>query len=120
MDLVRRIAPGRRVVALDLPGHGQSDAWHESSIPLYRDAVGTMCAKLKLEKVVLLGHSMGGLIALGCALAWPERVAGLVLVNSGAHLRASSELVHAIEHDFASFPAYFNRLAWSPSTPKEL
>ena len=40
---IAKIAPSRRVLAPDPPGHGQSDPWHEQSIDLYRDAVGTMC-----------------------------------------------------------------------------
>src|SRR5438067_7498385 len=77
MDAVRRIAPRRRVIAPDLPGHGQSDRWHpppEVSIAMYRDAVGTICAQIKIPKVILVGHSMGALVALGAAAAWPERV----------------------------------------------
>src|SRR5205823_2618356 len=89
MNVVRRVSARRRVVAIDLPGHGQSDRWNapsEISIDLYRDAVGTVCANLKIERAVLLGHSMGGLVALSAAAAWPERVAGLVLVNTGAKI----------------------------------
>src|SRR5215475_27268 len=81
MDVVRRLSPSRRVVAPDLPGHGQSDRWHppaDVSIDMYRDAVGTVCALSKIERAILVGHSMGGQIAIAAAAAWPERVAGLV------------------------------------------
>jgi len=77
-DAVRKIAPSRRVLAPDLPGHGQSDPWHEQSIDLYRDAVGTMCAHLKVPKIVVVGHSMGGTVAGYYAGAYPERVQRLV------------------------------------------
>src|SRR3954468_1398381 len=76
MDVVRRLSPQRRVVALDLPGHGQSDRWHAPdavTIAMYRDAVGTVCAQLKIERAILMGHSMGALVALDAAAAWPER-----------------------------------------------
>src|SRR5262245_15672292 len=98
IDVLRRIAPGRRPIAPDLPGHGQSDPWHdEPSIEGYRDAVGTVCANLGVRRAVLVGHSMGGAVALACALAWPERVAGLVLVNSAARLDVSDELLALLE-----------------------
>src|SRR5262245_40198217 len=88
MDLVRRVAVQRRVIAPDLPGHGQSDRWHGTiSIDGYREAVGTVCAHLGVTRAVLLGHSMGAAVALRCALSWPERVAGLVLVSGGGALR---------------------------------
>src|SRR5260221_110236 len=67
MDLVRRMSPGRRVVAIDLPGHGQSDRWHppgEVSIAMYRDAVGTVAKELGIEQAILVGHSMGGQVVL--------------------------------------------------------
>lgn len=98
MDLVRRLTPARRVIAPDLPGHGQSEPWHDPpSLGGYRDAVGTVCKHLGVQRVVLGGHSMGGAIALLCALAWPERVAGLVLVNSAARLEISDEILALLE-----------------------
>ncbi|RME24582.1 MAG: alpha/beta hydrolase [Deltaproteobacteria bacterium] len=70
----------RRVLALDLPGYGMSgrpDApytppWYAEVLDAWLDAVG-------LERVVIVGHSMGGQIALTFALHHPDRVAGLIL-----------------------------------------
>ncbi len=123
MDPVRNLQNDRRVIAPDLPGHGQSDRWHppaDVTIEMYRDAIGTICANLKVEKVVLLGHSMGGLIALACAAAWPERVAGLILANTGARLKVASTIFDTIDNDFAHLPELFDRVSWSPATPKEI
>lgn len=98
MDVVRRMSVHRRVIAPDLPGHGQSDPWHdEIHLDGYRDAVGTVCARLGVQRAVLLGHSMGAAVALRCALAWPERVAGLVLVNGAARLRVDPEVLALLE-----------------------
>lgn len=107
MDAVRRLSPARRIVALDLPGHGQSDAWHESSLLAYRDAVGTVCALSKIDRAVLVGHSMGALIAIEAARAWPERVAALVLVA-------------AAERFTEADPARAQQCAWSPETSVDL
>lgn len=123
MDVVRRVSPRRRVVAPDLPGHGQSDRWRppeEVSIELYRDAVGTVCALSKIDRAVLMGHSMGVLVALAAAAAWPERVAGLVLVNGGARLPVSPEVWVRLSDDFARFGKWLARLTWSPSTSRDL
>jgi pimeloyl-ACP methyl ester carboxylesterase len=119
MDLVRRLAPRRRVLALDLPGHGQSDRWHDGEVTIdhYRDAVGTVCAELKIARAVLIGHSMGGLVALAAAAAWPERVAGLMLVASGAQLPVLPELLERLRGDFPRFGKWLARQAWSASTP---
>jgi pimeloyl-ACP methyl ester carboxylesterase len=120
MDVVRRLAPARRVVAPDLPGHGQSDRWHEISLALYRDAVGTVARVLEIDKAILVGHSMGGAIALLCALAWPERVAGLVIVTSGARLRVAPEVFRLLTEDWAHAPERFARMQFSPATPVDL
>ena len=120
MDVVRRVSGRRRVVAIDLPGHGQSDPWHDVSLDLYRDAVGTVCAELGIARAVLVGHSMGGAIALAAALAFPERVAGLVLVGTGARLRVGAAFLTVIERRFAEFPEVFRRWAFSPATPGDL
>lgn len=117
MDVVRRLSPQRRVVAPDLPGHGQSDPWPgDVTIDLYRDAVRAVCDELQLPRVVLLGHSMGALVAIAAAATWPERVAGLVLVNSGANIKVAPEVFTRIATDFPHFGKWFSRLVWSPAT----
>ena len=123
MDEVRRFSTTRRVLAPDLPGHGQSDLWHppaEISIAMYRDAVGTMCSHLKLERVVLVGHSMGGQIALACAAAWPERVAGLVMVASASKMAVAPALLQTLEASKELSGESLTPLLWSPATEKEL
>jgi 3-oxoadipate enol-lactonase len=123
MDVVRRLSPQRRVVAPDLPGHGQSDRWHppdDVTIAMYRDAVGTVCAELEIERAVLMGHSMGALVALDAAATWPERVAGLVLVNGGAQLPVAPEVFVKLTGDFERFGKWLSRVVWSPSTPLDV
>lgn len=74
------LAPDRRVLALDLPGFGRSgrpDAPYTP--PWFADVVVAWMDHVGLDAAVLVGHSMGGQIALTTALAHPERVAALVL-----------------------------------------
>ena len=124
IDVVRRLAGRRRVIAPDLPGHGQSDPWHDVAtqhrLELYRDAVGTICAQLELKRVVLVGHSMGAAIALLSALAWPERVAGLVLVGGGARMRVAPTVIAALAAAPAEQAELVAAAAYSPSTAKEV
>jgi 2-succinyl-6-hydroxy-2,4-cyclohexadiene-1-carboxylate synthase len=76
-----------RTLAPDLRGHGESShAPDPSRYTLARcaqDVLGLLDA-LGVERCDLLGHSMGGMIALRFALAHPERVASLVLMNTAA------------------------------------
>ena len=70
-----------RCIALDLPGYGKSDKGnYEVSMEFYADVVAEFCSQLKLSQVVLVGHSMGGQVAISAALKYPELVARLVLI----------------------------------------
>ncbi len=123
MEVVRRLSRTRRVLAPDLPGHGQSDRWNppdDVTIAMYRDAVGTVCAQLAIERAVLVGHSMGALVALDAAAAWPERVAGLILVNGGARLPVAPEVFVKLTGDFPRFGKWLSRVVWSPATPLDV
>lgn len=76
-------ASEHRVVALDLGGHGDSgmDRVHWSMEAFGRDVVAVV-EKLDLEKVVLVGHSMGGSVILEAAKLLPNRVMALVPVDT--------------------------------------
>jgi len=75
---------GRRVLALDWPGHGESPL---PATPLraveFGDLLIEFADRLGLANAVIVGNSVGGYAACRLALERPERVAGLVLVNTG-------------------------------------
>ncbi|MBE8471843.1 alpha/beta fold hydrolase [Streptomyces justiciae] len=72
----------RRVIRLDLRGHGESSGAGVRTIAELADDVLALLDHLGVERCVLVGHSMGGMIAQTIALAHPERVERMVLVNS--------------------------------------
>lgn len=72
-----------RVHALDLRGHGQSDWPGAYSLELMRDDIAAFLDALHLDRVDLIGHSMGGYIALLFAERHPRRVNRLVLEDVG-------------------------------------
>jgi pimeloyl-ACP methyl ester carboxylesterase len=85
LENIPRLAQDRRVVAMDLPGFGltpEPDGDEEISIPRYGRCVNALCDKLGLERVHLVGNSMGGFIAAEVAIQFPERVERLVLVSA--------------------------------------
>ena len=85
-DLGTRLGAQRLVVAADVRGRGRSgyDPTRQSySLPTYQRDVLSVCDDLGLDRVVLLGTSMGGRVAMGTAAGSPERVAGLVLNDIG-------------------------------------
>ena len=79
------LADGRQVIALDLPGHGGSGkqldrADAESLAAIVEHALNA----LGIERLHLVGHSMGGGIAISFAVREPDRVATLTLISSAA------------------------------------
>jgi len=91
---IRRL-PGRRVLAVDLPGHGDSPGPGAASVDVYAGVVQEWLEANGLERAVVAGHSMGGAIALRLALRAPESLAGLVLVGSGGRLRVAPAILEA-------------------------
>lgn len=70
-----------RCIAVDLPGYGKSSKGnYEGSMRYYAKVIKELGEKLGLQKVTLVGHSMGGQISITAALAYPEWVEKLVLV----------------------------------------
>src|SRR5690242_18118190 len=110
----RRMVPalarvGRRVLAFDLRGHGLSD----KPVGRGKYAVGAMCDDLRdfmeaarIERADLLGHSLGGGLALHFALAHPQRVERLVLA---APVSLTSIRLPAIGHLLS--PRFTDRFA---------
>lgn len=74
---------GHRVVAMDLRGHGRSDKPEQSyTMQLFTDDLAWMCAQLGLKKPVVIGHSMGGVVALALALRYPYLPSAIVMVDA--------------------------------------
>ncbi len=97
---LRRL-PDAVVYSLDLPGHGKSDGPGQPNIGAYAEAVHTFVDALGLPRFVLVGHSMGGAIALEYALHYAPRLAGLVLISTGGQLCVAPELLSDLRTDFA-------------------
>lgn len=78
------IGARHKVFAVDLPGHGRSGTpGGRYDIGLFTRSLLGFLDACGLEKVVLAGHSLGGHVCLKLALERPERVAKLVLIDSG-------------------------------------
>lgn len=78
------------VIAIDLPGHGESELIGEShSMQLMAESVKAVLEVEKIEKAVIVGHSMGGYVALQLAVENKEMIKGLVLFHS--HAKADTD-----------------------------
>jgi len=124
---LRRL-PGATVYTLDLPGHGRSGGRGCDIIEGYAKAIIEFLDTLGIGRAVIAGHSMGGAIALTLALDFADpsassgqaRVAGLVLVATGARLRVVTAILEGIHSDFEGSIELITRFAWSSEAPTAL
>lgn len=111
-ELAAQLAPHRRIIAVDLVGHGQSSAPANSERYGMEHCVADLLAllgALQIARTDVLGYSMGGRVALQLAAAAPARVGALVLESSSpgladpaerkARVAADEALAGAIERD---------------------
>src|SRR5215510_1414923 len=93
-DFAPIVAPHYRTLALDHRGHGQSDWDPEQRYELDAlvDDVEAVTAALGIERLVLVGHSLGGRVSTLFAGRHPARIAGLVIVDIGPEVDARGSL----------------------------
>lgn len=84
-DLAPKLAEKNRVISIDLLGHGDSDCLgYVHSMEENAEIVKAVLSNLKIRKTIIIGHSMGGYVALALAELYPQFIKGLVLLNSTA------------------------------------
>lgn len=82
-DFTSLLTPSVRVITVDIPGHGISEvkgAVH--TMEMVADVLHEMLNSLGIEKVTMVGHSMGGYVSLAFCARYPEQLEGLVLLSS--------------------------------------
>jgi pimeloyl-ACP methyl ester carboxylesterase len=84
-DVPERLASsGLRVLAIDLPGHGESSrGGGDYSLGSLASTLRDLLDELHIERVHLVGHSLGGGVSMQFVYQFPERVASMVLESSG-------------------------------------
>jgi len=91
----------RRVLAVDLPGHGEERAVTSTDCTSERavERLASIMEFLGVSQTTLVGYSMGGRLALAFALAHPQRVDALVLVSASAGLQDPSLRASRVRDD---------------------
>ena len=87
-------------IAVDMPGHGRSAGKGFQNVDDYADFIESFVTAASFEKVVLIGHSMGGAIAQTLALRSPGWLSGCVLIGTGARLKVSPDIINALVQDY--------------------
>lgn len=108
----------RPAFALNLPGHGtRPDTLpDQASVEDYAQAVYDMLTtELQLQRPIIVGHSLGGAIALALALLHGADLGGLILIGSGARLRVHPALLEEAHAAPAQASKRLTELALAPS-----
>jgi pimeloyl-ACP methyl ester carboxylesterase len=99
------LAADHRVFAPDLPGQGGSMPWHgRADQRTFEEVLRWLLDAWRVPEAILVGLSMGGSIAAGFALRNPQRVRGLVLVDS-------TGMQHKLPHHFLTYAMLRTRFA---------
>jgi pimeloyl-ACP methyl ester carboxylesterase len=90
---------GWNVLALDLPGHGQSDGPTCTSVEAFAQWVAACLDAMHIKSAYVIGHSMGSLTALELASARGDLVSKLALIGTAAPMAVGDALLDAAEND---------------------
>jgi len=92
-DQIPDFAKRNRVIALDLPGHGQSDKPQIAyTMDLFANAIDAVMRDAKVERAVLVGHSMGTPVARQFYRKYPQKTLAIVIVDGGLRLFGTKEM----------------------------
>lgn len=104
LPTARILARRHRVVLVDLPGHGESGMPRPFTLEAAIEALDQALADEGDHPVVLVGHSLGGLVAAGETIEHPGRVRGLVLVETALRPQVDAAeraaMLDRLDHDY--------------------
>lgn len=109
---------GRNVLAVDLPGHGRSGGEPLASVEAIAAWIVALLDAVRVERVALVGHSLGALAVLEAAGRYPERVERIALLSPAAPMPVNDVLLDAAKRD--DHVAYELITGWSFSAGHQL
>ena len=124
-DQIAQLAKNRQVVTLDLAGHGASGRTRtEYTMQAFGQDVKAVADELKLDRMVLVGHSMGGAVILEAAKLLGSRVVGLVPIDTLLDVEQSSDpkesdaVMAKMQADYkGQTTAFIRQYLFAPTTP---
>jgi pimeloyl-ACP methyl ester carboxylesterase len=109
-NYVSELSKKNRIITIDLLGHGKTESLgYVQTMEENADVVHEVLSKLRIRKPILVGHSMGGYVALAFAELYPEKMKGLVLLNSTSKEDSSERkknrdrAIKAVKKDYETF-----------------
>ena len=126
-DLIPELSKKNRIITIDLLGHGKTGCLgYVQTMENNAELVQAVLVKLRIRKAIFVGHSMGGYVALAFAELDPEKMKGLVLLNSTS-LEDSAErknnrdrAILAVKKDYETFVRLSIANLFNPSNKERL
>ena len=88
---------GFNVLSVDLPGHGNSEGPSLKSIEKISDWIKSLMLKINIEKIIIVGHSQGGLVGIDFASRYPKLIEKIVLVANSYKMPVNQDLIDLAE-----------------------
>ena len=117
---------GRRLIIPDLRGHGGSQAGEGCSVVDFAEDIADLIRRLRLDRPVVVGHSLGGMVSIALAAQYPELIGGLVILAStlkpdfGSHHQLIDGVAALRDPISPSDPFYDWWHACQPGVPRAL
>ncbi|MFX1316915.1 MAG: alpha/beta fold hydrolase [Promethearchaeota archaeon] len=108
------------IIAIDLPSHNNSDEFPELSLNLYVDIVKRLVDILKIKKLILCGHSLGGAIIQDYYFNNSNDVSALILCATGARLRVSPFIFNTLKKSYQEYLDYIKIIGFYRKTSEEI
>ncbi len=88
---------GYNVLSLDLPGHGNSSGPSLKSIEEISDWIKSLINKINIKKIIIIGHSQGGLVGIDFSSRYPELTEKIILVANSYKMPVNQDLIDFAE-----------------------
>jgi pimeloyl-ACP methyl ester carboxylesterase len=88
---------GFNVLSVDIPGHGNSEGPALTSIEEISDWIKILMTKIHIKKIIIIGHSQGGLVGIDFASRYPELTDKVVLVAASYKMPVNQDLIDLAE-----------------------
>ena len=88
---------GFNVLSVDTPGHGNSEGPALNSIEEISDWIKSLMLKIDIKKIIIIGHSQGGLVAIDFSSRYPELIEKIVLVSNSFKMPVNQDLIDLAE-----------------------
>jgi pimeloyl-ACP methyl ester carboxylesterase len=115
-----RLAGRFRVVVVDRPGSGWSTASGSADLSTQAAALAALVERLALGRPLVVGHSLGGAVALALALEHPDRVSGLALLAPLTHMPEGERVPDVFKGLMVRSAPLRTLLAWTLATPRSI